>query len=81
MSDVTVKMNLSPTKTGALYMKFCAASDRVKELEASNAKLEKLASELINMDLEDFESLDREAMHDAFGIVESTGFLNDGKAA
>lgn len=45
---------------------FTMCSDRIKKLEI-------LAGQLIEMDVEDFESLDREAMLDAYDIPRSVG--------
>lgn len=39
MTNVAVKMKMSPAKAGALYMKFCALEDENKKLVAENEKL------------------------------------------
>ncbi len=50
---------------------FTMCSDRIKKLEI-------LAGQLLEMDMENFENLDCEAMLDAFDIPKPAGFLNDG---
>lgn len=48
MSGVVIKMKMSPTQTGALYMKSLAQKERIAKLESEIVKATEIMAELVD---------------------------------